>query len=388
MADDAAVLLPRPRQVTRDVDEGEDRQVEAVAEADEARGLVGGVDVEAPREHGRLVGDDADGLAVHPGEAGDHVHAVEGLALVDLTVVDDELDDPLDVVGPVAGLGDKRVELLLHAVRRVRAGGHRGLLSVVQGEVAQELLDLVDAVLVGGRHEVGHAALGVVRHGAAELHGGHLLAHDGLDDLGARDEHLGVFLVHHVDEVHERGRVDGASGRGSHDGAHLRDDARGHSVAVEDPAVARQRVDGLLDPRAARVVEAHDGGARRHGALLALDDLGGVHLAKRPSHGAEVLREGKDGPAVDHAVPRHDALAGDFRLVHAEVYAAVLHKLVQLHEGPLVEETGQPLAGRQPPRGLHLLEGLGAAAELDLLLAGPHEIDFFFICHGLSPSGV
>ena len=162
-------------------------------------------------------------------------------------------------------------------------------------------------------------------------------------------------------------------------------DARGHGVLVEDPPVAGQRVDGLLDPRAARVVEAHDGGARRHGALLALDDLGGVHLAERSAHGAEVLREGKDRPAVHHAVTRHDALAGDFRLVHAEVHTAMLDKLVQFHEGAFIEKTPEPLAGRQSPRGLHLLEGLLTAAELDLLLAGPHEFDFFFIRHGLSP---
>ena len=117
-----------------------------------------------------------------------------------------------DVVGAVAGLGDERVELLLHPVHRVRAGCNGGLLAVVEREVAQELLDLVDAVLVACRHEVGHSAFRVVGHGAAEFHGRHFLAHDGLHDLGARDEHLGVFLVHHVDEVHERRRVDGAAG--------------------------------------------------------------------------------------------------------------------------------------------------------------------------------
>ena len=93
-----------------------------------------------------------------------------------------------------------------------------------------------------------------------------------------------------------------------------------------------------------------------------------MHLAKRAAHGAEVLRKGKYGAAVDHAVARHDALAGDFRLVHAEVYAAMFDELVHFHEDALVEETGQPLAGRQSPRGLHLLEGLLTAAEFDLLL--------------------
>ena len=64
----------------------------------------------------------------------------------------------------------------------------------------------------------------------------------------------------------------------------------------------------------------------------------------------------------------------------------MLDELVQFHEGAFVEEAPEPLAGRQSPRGLHLLEGLLTAAELDLLLAGPHEFDFFFIRHGSSTS--
>ena len=68
--DQAAIFLVGARQEARHVDEGDDRDVEAVAEAHEARGLARGVDVEHAGQHHRLIGDDADGAAVDAGEAG------------------------------------------------------------------------------------------------------------------------------------------------------------------------------------------------------------------------------------------------------------------------------------------------------------------------------
>ncbi len=51
----------------------DERDVEAVAEADEARGLHRRVDVEHAREHLRLVGDDADRAPADAREADDDV---------------------------------------------------------------------------------------------------------------------------------------------------------------------------------------------------------------------------------------------------------------------------------------------------------------------------
>ncbi len=61
------------RQEARHVDEGQDRDLEGIAEAHEARGLAAGVDVEAARQHHRLVGHHADRLALDADEAGDDV---------------------------------------------------------------------------------------------------------------------------------------------------------------------------------------------------------------------------------------------------------------------------------------------------------------------------
>ena len=85
-------------------------------------------------------------------------------------------------------------------VNRVAARGQRRVLQVVGREKAQELFDLLDAVGVGLAGELGHAALGVVGHGAAQVLKADLLAGDALDDVRAGDEHVRGVL-HHEDEV-------------------------------------------------------------------------------------------------------------------------------------------------------------------------------------------
>ena len=62
-----------PGQEARHVLEGDERDVEGVAEAHEARALHRGVDVETARQVRRLVGDDADGPAAEPREPDDDV---------------------------------------------------------------------------------------------------------------------------------------------------------------------------------------------------------------------------------------------------------------------------------------------------------------------------
>src|SRR3990172_513095 len=71
--DDPAVLLPHPGQEARYVDEGDQRDVEAVAGPDEPRCLVRGVDARRAREHRRLRGNDADAPAREAAVADDDV---------------------------------------------------------------------------------------------------------------------------------------------------------------------------------------------------------------------------------------------------------------------------------------------------------------------------
>ena len=83
------MLLVGAGHETGHIHEGDDRDVEAVAEADEARRLVAGIDVEHPGQHARLIGDDADAVPAQAREADDDIR---GEILVDLeedAVVDD-----------------------------------------------------------------------------------------------------------------------------------------------------------------------------------------------------------------------------------------------------------------------------------------------------------
>ena len=60
------------------------------------------------------------------------------------------------------------------------------LLEVVRGQERQEVPDVVEAGLLVGGDEGGHARLGGVAHGAAELLEGDVLAGHRLHHVGAR----------------------------------------------------------------------------------------------------------------------------------------------------------------------------------------------------------
>ena len=97
--DHPAMLLRGARQEARNIDQGEDRNPESVAEAHEPPGLTAGIDVETAGQHQRLVGDDADRLPVDADEGGDDIAGEGLLDLKYLALIGDAADDLLDVVG-------------------------------------------------------------------------------------------------------------------------------------------------------------------------------------------------------------------------------------------------------------------------------------------------
>lgn len=96
--DDAAIFLGGAGQEAGHVDQRQDRDRKGVAEADETRGLARGVDVEAAGENHRLVGDDADRLALDADEAGDDVAGEACLQFEEIGLVGDGEDQFLHVV--------------------------------------------------------------------------------------------------------------------------------------------------------------------------------------------------------------------------------------------------------------------------------------------------
>ena len=348
MADDAAVLLGGARQEARHVDKGHERDVEGVAEAHEARALVGSVDVQSAGHHLRLVGDHAHWLAVEMGESDHDVHRVEGLRLQELAAVDDHRDDVLDVVWLLGVVGDDRRQPRRLAVRVVRRLDAWRLVVAALRDVSEELANLGEALFFALRQEVSDAGFGVVDLRASKRVEGHVLARRHPDDLGARDEHV-AHPVDHESEVGDRRRVHGAPRARAEDQAQLGDDAARLDVAPEDLGVTGERDDAFLDPGAAGVVDPDHRTAVLHGHVHELADLLGEHLAQRTPEDGEVLREEEDLPAEDRAVARDDRVAVRAAVHHPEVRFAVAHVAVELDERARVAELLRSLASEQPP---------------------------------------
>src|ERR1022692_4036439 len=344
MADDPAEFLSGAREEAGNVLEGQNRNVERVAEAHETGALDRRIDIQAAGQVGGLIGDDAHGTPVQPREA--H-HDVAGKVLMDFeefAVIDHAMDGILDVIGLVGFGRHQRVKRRVHAVRRVGGRAARRIVAIVLGQVAEQLADHAQALAVVRRDEMADAAYGVVRHGAAQALLGDVLVRDGLDDVRTGDEHVAGRL-HHEDEIGDGRRVDGPAGAGSHDGGDLRDHATGQRVAQEDIGVAAQRQHAFLNARAAGIVEADDGRAVLHGVVHDLTDFLRVGFRERAAEDGEVLRENVDEAAGDVAVAGDEAVAGDNLFIHAEVAAAMCDELVELFEGAFVEEQFDALAG-------------------------------------------
>src|SRR5437764_4869348 len=98
MTNDSAVFLASTGQKTGDILECNQRDVEAIAEADEARALHRRVDVEGPRQHRGLIGNNADRAAIHSRKSYDNVLRVMLVHFEEIAVVDHGMDHVLDVI--------------------------------------------------------------------------------------------------------------------------------------------------------------------------------------------------------------------------------------------------------------------------------------------------
>ena len=196
VGDDGAVLLLRARQEARDVHQGDERNVEGVAEADEARGLAGRVDVQHAGQHVGLVRDDTDAAAVHVREAHDDVLGEILVDLEETVVVHDAADDAVHVVGLVRIVRDDVVQGVVRAAHRVVRGGHGGFLPVVLRQEGKEFLDGGDAFFLAGGGEMRDTALRGMDGCAAQGLVVHVLAGDALDDRRSGEIHVRGILDH------------------------------------------------------------------------------------------------------------------------------------------------------------------------------------------------
>ena len=288
--DDAAKLLLGPREKSGDIFKCDQRNVEGVAETHETCAFHGTVDIQNAGKKCRLIADDADRTAIEPRKTHHNIFGVVFVHFEEVAVVNDGLNDILHVVGLLRVGGNKRVERFIAASCRIRRGAARRVFHVVRRKKTHQLADHGKAIGIVTGNKMRDAALLVVRHRAAQLLLGDFLMSDGLDDVGAGDEHVRGF-PRHEDEIGDGRRVDRAARARAHDGADLRDDPTSQSVAQKNIGIAGQRSDALLDARSAGIVQADDRRPCAHREVHDLADLFRVRLRERTAEDGEVLRE-------------------------------------------------------------------------------------------------
>ncbi len=236
-------------------------------------------------------------------------------------------------------------------MRSVRSTGSEegfgnGVVPVVLRDIGDQLANHPQAFGVILRQEMRHAADDVMRFGSAQLFLGDVFVRDGLDHVRAGDEHV-AGVVHHEDEIGQRGRVDRAAGARAHDGGDLRDHAACERVAQKDIGVAGQRQHAFLDARAAGIVQADDGSAGFERQIHDLADFERVGFRQRAAEHGEILSENVNRAAVNAAEAGDETVAIDDLLVHAEIGAAMPDQLVHLLECVFVQQQIDALARRE-----------------------------------------
>ena len=334
------------------------RQVEGVAELQEAGRLVGAGRVDGAGQVGRVVGEYADRVALDAGQGGDHAEAEVPAQLEDGPGVEDQVDGPAHVVAAQA------------------VDGH---------DVAQPILVGARPV-VDGPLEVRQVALG-------QLHGFGLVGGDEVDDPvgplhvdrpdGGRREHPQPAALDHRRPAHPDVRVGG----GDHDVAAPEDggvageavagvdadqwhEARQLGPPQEGEAVEARRphpvgVAGAPSPtfgeeddrQAEALGEVEQSvllavvlqalGARKHGVVVGHGDA--ARLAPREQLAV-------DGPdATDQPVGRG---VGDQVVELAPAALGGDDERPVLDERPVVDEVGDVLAGGAPATGATPGDGL------------------------------
>ena len=251
----------------------------------------------------------------------------------------------MHVVRRARAIWDHVKELLVAPVGRVLGGMDRRAVQVVGGEIRQQRANRRERFQLGIVHEMRDPGGRGVHLRAAQPVEVDVLVRHRLHDVRTGNEHVGDG-PHHEHEIGDGGAVHRSARARPEHRADLGHDTGGERVAQEDLGVPAQRRHALLDPRAARVVEADDRRAGLHREVHHLADFFRVRLGQGATEHGEVLREHEDRPAVDAAVPGYHSVAQILLVRQAKVARAVRHEAVQLHEGAAVEQCVDPF-----PRG-------------------------------------
>ena len=119
MLDDAAILLLRARQESRDIFKRDQRDIKRVAETHEARAFDRSIDIERTRQHRRLVGHHAHAASIQAGKADQNIFRVMLVDFKEIAVIHDCAQHVFHVVRLVRFGGDNRIQFFLGTVGSV-----------------------------------------------------------------------------------------------------------------------------------------------------------------------------------------------------------------------------------------------------------------------------
>src|SRR3954454_12306521 len=245
-ADDTVPLLRDTGEVTRNVDEHDQRQAEGVAHPHEPRSLLGTGRVEAATEGPRVVGDHAYAAATETPERRRDARRPARVQLDRGVAVEQPGDQWPDVVGTPWRVG--------HQPREVAATD-----AVHPPGVAEQTDDVrggLERVVVGLADDMNDTAAPAMRLRPTEPRHVDVFAGDAAHDVRAGDEHPAVRTEH--DDVGQRRTVGGATGRRAEYDRNLWHLARGVRHGGEDATHAVERRRAFGQPCAAGVPDPDD----------------------------------------------------------------------------------------------------------------------------------
>ncbi len=339
---DGGGLLPRGSDYEPGlIEEVHRRDMEGVAEVDEARHLLAPVGRQPAAVVVRVVGDDPHRVPIEPREPRDHGSSPAAADLEEGVAVEHHAEDFPHFVGPAPVAGDGGKQRLLAPRRVVAWLRARGLLPRVLGQIRKEPADLTEGVVLVFGQVVDHAVVVMDLRPAEVLLGDHFTHALGYHGR-ARDEHLRGVLHHDapVGSDHARGPQAGHAphGRGHdrHLVQHFNDGVPGR---VGGHVGAADGFEGAHAAASAGAIDQpHDGHLQlaRHllaVALLAAD--GGVGGAAADG---EVVATHHHPPPADAGHPPYEVRGADGDQVALLVVVSLARQGAGFGEGAGVDE--------------------------------------------------
>src|SRR5438552_6235698 len=137
MPNNAAVFLSHSWQEAGHINKRDDGDIEAVAEAYEACGLIGSIDVERASHHAWLMGNNADRAAIQATKSDQNIRSKVWLDLKKFAIVDDMFNNRLHIIRFAGTIGNNCVKFLDNTPWRVGGIDAGRIFKIIRGDKAQ-----------------------------------------------------------------------------------------------------------------------------------------------------------------------------------------------------------------------------------------------------------